>query len=320
MTVVARFTTITSMTPQDIDRTGRLEQPAVRDAFVARLAGAPISWGVCEVPGWGYQLDAETVLSQMRDLGLAATEFGPVGFLAEEPTALTAQLDGYGLQAVGGFLPVRLHDPRHDPLPEVETFTDACLAAGAGVVVLAAFTGVEGYDDRPVLDDDGWDVLLANLDRISEHAHARGLVAAVHPHIGTMVQTGEETERVLAGSRIGLCVDTGHLAVGGADPVALTAAHVDRVVHVHLKDVDAALAQQVVDGTTAFGDAVRAGMFRPLGEGDVDIAALVRNLEASGYAGWYVLEQDVMLKGRPAGEGPVDDVRRCLDFLRGVMA
>ncbi len=308
------------MTPPDIDRTGRLEQPAVRDAFVARLAGAPISWGVCEVPGWGYQLDAETVLSQMRDLGLAATEFGPVGFLAEEPTALTAQLDGYGLQAVGGFLPVLLHDPRHDPLPEVETFTAACLAAGAGVVVLAAFTGVEGYDDRPVLDDDGWDVLLANLDRIGEHAHTRGVVAALHPHIGTMVQTGEETERVLAGSRVGLCVDTGHLRVGGADPVALTAAHVDRVVHVHLKDVDAALAQQVVDGTTAFGDAVRAGMFRPLGEGDVDIAALVRNLEASGYAGWYVLEQDVMLKGRPAGEGPVDDVRRCLDFLRGVMA
>jgi inosose dehydratase len=135
-----------------------------------------------------------------------------------------------------------------------------------------------------------------------------------------MVETGEETERVLAGSKVGLCVDTGHLLVGGADPVALTRAHADRVVHVHLKDVDGAMAQQVVDGTLAFGDAVRAGMFRPLGEGDVDIAAMVRTLEAAGYDGWYVLEQDVMLDGPPEGEGPVGDVRRCLDFLRSVSA
>jgi inosose dehydratase len=132
-----------------------------------------------------------------------------------------------------------------------------------------------------------------------------------------MVETGEETERVVAGSHVGLCVDTGHLLVGGADPVALTARHPDRVLHVHLKDVDGALAQQVVDGTLAFGDAVRKGMFRPLGQGDVDIAALVRTLEESGYQGWYVLEQDVMLDGPPEGAGPVDDVRRSLDFLLG---
>jgi inosose dehydratase len=256
----------------------------------------------------------------MREVGLTATEFGPVGFLAEEPAAKTAQLEGYGLRAVGGFLPVLLHDPGHDPLPEVDAFIDGCLASGAGVVVLAAFTGVDGYDDRPVLDDDGWKTLLNHLDVITDHAHARGVIASLHPHVGTMVETGEETERVLAGSKVGLCVDTGHLLVGGADPVALTRAHADRVVHVHLKDVDGAMAQQVVDGTLAFGDAVRAGMFRPLGEGDVDIAAMVRTLEAAGYDGWYVLEQDVMLEGPPEGEGPVGDVRRCLDFLRSVSA
>jgi inosose dehydratase len=298
--------------------TGRLG--GTRRSVSDRVAGAPISWGVCEVPDWGFQLDADTVLTQMRDLGLAATEFGPDGFLERSPRARAAQLSAYGLRAVGGFLPVLLHDPGHDPLPEIDRFIDACVATGAGVVVLGAFTGVEGYDARPVLDDEGWATLLGNLDAITDGAAARGVVAALHPHVGTMVETGPETERVLAGSRVGLCVDTGHLLVRGADPVAITAAHPDRVVHVHLKDVDAAAAARVRAGETTFGEAVREGMFRPLGRGDVDIAGMVRTLEEAGYEGWYVLEQDVMLAGRPAGEGPLADVRASLAYLTEVTA
>ncbi|HEX2895116.1 MAG TPA: sugar phosphate isomerase/epimerase [Marmoricola sp.] len=281
----------------------------------SRVAGAPISWGVCEVPGWGHQLDVARVLGEMRALGLTATEFGPAGFLEDDPAAKAAQLASYGMKAVGGFLPVLLHDASHDPLPEVDDFLHGCLAAGAGVVVLAAFTGVDGYDARPVLDDEGWSVLLANLDRITDHAQARGVTACLHPHVGTMVETGAETERVLSGSRVGLCVDTGHLLVGGADPVALTAAHPERVVHAHLKDVDARVAQKVRDGSLTYAEAVRAGMYLPLGDGDVDVAAMVRTLEGAGYRGWYVLEQDVMLDAVPDGEGPVADVRRSLDYL-----
>jgi inosose dehydratase len=281
----------------------------------ARIAAAPISWGVCEVPDWGYQLDAPTVLDQMRGLGLAATEFGPEGFLETEPAARAEQLASYGLRAVGGFLPVLLHDRGHDPLPEVDRFIDACLACGASVVVLAAYTGVDGYDARPALDDAGWATLLGNLDRIADRARERGVVAALHPHVGTMVESGEETERVIGGSRVGLCIDTGHLIVGGGDPVAISAGHPERVVHVHLKDVDAAMAARVRSGETTFGAAVRDGMFRPLGHGDVDIEAMVRTLEASGFSGWYVLEQDVVLDGPSQSRAPVADVRTSLDYL-----
>lgn len=285
----------------------------------ARVAAAPISWGVSEVSGWGRQLEASRVLGEMRSLGLIATEFGPAGFLAEEPAVKAEQLASYNMRAVGGFLPVLLHDPDHDPLAEVDAFIDGCLAARAGVVVLAAFTGVNGYDARPVLDDQGWSVMLTNLDRIADRAVERGVVACLHPHVGTMVETGEETERVLSGSHVGLCVDTGHLVVGGANPVALTARHPERVVHVHLKDVDESLAIQVIDGSLTFGDAVRAGIFRPLGEGDVDIQAMVQTLERAGYQGWYVLEQDVMLEdGVDEGnglQGPIANVRKSLDYL-----
>lgn len=287
---------------------------------LARIAGAPISWGVCEVPGWGHQLSAERVLPEMRELGLVATEFGPEGFLPEDPQQRAEYLRSHGLQAVGGFLPVVLHDPAHDPMPEVEAFLDACLASGAGVMVLAAATGTEGYDVRPVLHDEQWQTMLENLDRIDARAAARGVVAAVHPHIGTMVENAQDTQHVLDGSAIGLCVDTGHLVAAGADPVAITLTHTSRVRHVHLKDVDAAQAARVVAGEISFSDAVSEGLWTVLGEGSVDVRSMISALEAVGYTGWYVLEQDLKLTVDPEGEGPQADVRRCLDYVKEALA
>lgn len=280
-----------------------------------RVAGAPISWGVCEVPGWGYQLSPDRVLGEMRDLGLTSTEFGPDGFLPAEPTAKAKRLESLGMRAVGGFLPALLHDAAQDPLPQVDTFIDACVAAGADVVVLAASTGVDGYDNRPVLDENGWQTMLSNLDRIAGHADERGVTASLHPHVGTMVERIEEVDRVLADSRIGLCLDTGHLRVGGSDPVALAQRQARRINHVHLKDVDDSKAEKVFAGQLAYGDAVRAGMFRPLGQGDIDIAGLVAALERAGYEGCYVLEQDVRLDAEPTGLGPVANVRQSLEYL-----
>ncbi len=295
------------------------DQPGGHTGIGSRIAGAPISWGVCEVPGWGHQLAPDRVLTEMRSLGLGATEFGPDGFLVDDPEAKARQLESYGLTAVGGFLPIVLHDPSHDPLPEADRFIDSCLAAGAHVMVLAASTGIDGYDDRPALDELGWKTVVNSLDRIADHAQECGVTAALHPHVGTLIETGDEVDRLMRESRVGLCVDTGHLAVGGADPVAVSATYADRVTHVHLKDVDMALAGRVVSGDLAFGAAVKAGMFRPLGVGDVDIAALVSTLDAAGYSGWYVLEQDVMLDLAPEGAGPVANVRISLDYLSGVL-
>lgn len=283
-----------------------------------RIAGAPISWGVSEVPGWGHQLAPELVLRQMKDVGLSATEFGPEGFLPDAPADKAATLASYGLRAVGQFVPVVLHDPGHDPLPEVQAAMTGLLAADAGTVVLAAATGTEGYDARPALDEAGWARLLANLDRISAAATEAGLTATLHPHVGTMIESGEETQRVLEGSGIGLCLDTGHLLIGGGDPLAVAAGWPGRIAHVHLKDVRLALAQRVRAGERTYTAAVTDGMYVPLGAGDVDIAGIVRLLESSGYAGWYVLEQDTILRAAPGEAGfadPLDDVRASIAHL-----
>jgi inosose dehydratase len=284
-----------------------------------KIAGAPISWGVCEVPGWGYQLRPDRVLGEMRQVGLVATELGPEGFLPNQPAAMARVLDHHSLQAVGGFTPLLLHAAGHDPVPEVNRVLDGYAAAGAGVLVLSAITGSEGYDTRPVLDEDGWAVLLSNLDRLAALAAQRGVRAVLHPHVGTMIETGQEVQRVLEGSSISLCLDTGHLLIGGTDPAELTRQAPERIAHTHLKDVDATVASQVRSGRLTYTEAVRRGMYRALGTGDVDVPAIVGHLRARGYDGWYTLEQDTILTDEPKGEGPVADVWASAEHLRAVL-
>ena len=285
-----------------------------------KIAGAPISWGVCEVPGWGHQLDSGRVLAEMRVAGLTATELGPDGFLPTDTTELVELLDGYGLSCVGGFVPVVLFRADHDPADDLAGPLESLVAAGAGVVVLAAATGADGYDERPELDENQWETLLSNLDRLAQIAAKRGLRAVLHPHVGTMVETRAEVDRVLAGSRIPLCLDTGHLLIGGTDPLELTRQVPDRIEHAHLKDVDAALATKVQSGELTYTQAVAAGMYVPLGAGDVDVAAIVKTLEDSGYDGWYVMEQDTILESEPTNDGPLADVLASVAFLQGAAA
>ncbi|MFI5511180.1 sugar phosphate isomerase/epimerase family protein [Mycobacterium sp. NPDC051804] len=283
-----------------------------------KIAGAPISWGVCEVPGWGHQLSAERVLAEMRELGLSATELGPEGFLPSDPDELTSVLAANGLSCVGMFVPVLLHDADYDPLADIAGPLDALIACDADVLVLAAATGSDGYDSRPTLDDSQWATLLANLDRVAAAAADRGALAVLHPHVGTMVETRSDVDRVLEGSSIKLCLDTGHLLIGGTDPLALTLQVPDRVAHAHLKDVDAALAARVQSGELTYTEAVRAGMYTPLGAGDVDIAGIVTALRGNGFDGWFVMEQDTILDDEPTDEGPVRDVRTSVAFIHDV--
>jgi inosose dehydratase len=281
-----------------------------------RVAGAPISWGVCEVPGWGYQLPADRVLAEMRAVGLTATEFGPVGYLPADPAQRSRLLAEHGLSAAGGFVPVVLHEP--GALETVDRALDT-FGAGNPVLVLAAATGQEGYDTRPDLDAGDWATLLANLDRATARAAERGFTATLHPHVGTMVEGPDEVHRVLDGSGIPLCLDTGHLLIGGTDPAELARAAAARIGHVHLKDVTAAVVHKVADHEISYTDGVSGGLYRPLGQGDVDVAGVVSALEAAGYQGWYVLEQDTILDGPPRDEGPVRAVRESLDYLRGLL-
>lgn len=285
-----------------------------------KIAGAPISWGVCEVPGWGYQMSPERVLTEMKDIGLTATEFGPQGWLPTDAVERAAVVAQYGLKPVGAFFLAVMHDPNFDPLSMVETELKAFEAAGGEFLVLAADSGREGYDDRPVLDESGWQQLFANLDRIRERCAAQGVVATLHPHWGTMVQNIDEVERVLANSSVGLCLDTGHLAAGGADVVELVKKYADRVDIVHAKDIRKELTDQLLTGEMTWSEGIKAGMFTPVGQGDIDFSAIVALLKSAGFDGYFVLEQDIMLDAEPSAEGgPILDAKASLEALSALL-
>ncbi|MCA1739877.1 MAG: sugar phosphate isomerase/epimerase [Actinobacteria bacterium] len=284
----------------------------------SRVAGAPISWGVNEVPGWGYQMSAERVLGEAALLGLSAIEAGPEGFLPKDPAEASHLLDEHGLRLVGGFVPIVLHraDVREEELTTVEQQAKLFAAAGADVLILAASTGQDGYEETVEIDDDSWSELFESLVSVEEIGARHELSVAMHPHFGTVIERPHHLRHFLEGCAMGLCLDTGHLMVGGDDPVEVAELAADRVRIVHLKDVDQGLAEQVAAGRLGYEGAVRQGVFRPLGDGDVETERVLDLLQRSGYRGWYVLEQDIMLDGEPEeGGGPVVDVRKSLTFI-----
>lgn len=286
----------------------------------ARIAAAPISWGVCEVSEWGYQMEAGRVLKEMHELGFRATEAGPDGFLPDEPSALLDCLRASEMQLVGGFVLLVMHQA-DDWLAALGEVVERLAHCGAEVLVLAAGTGLQDYDVRPELSAEEWRRLLASLDMAVEIAAEVGIRAVLHPHIGTVVQSPREIDRVLEGTSVPLCLDTGHILAGGGDPTAVALSAADRVGHVHLKDVDVRLAEEVASGAITYSAAVRRGLYRRLGEGDVDVPAILSSLRGACYTGWFVLEHDVMLVEEPApGKGPLSDMEQSLRYLNDVLS
>jgi inosose dehydratase len=287
-----------------------------------RIGAGPISWGVCEVPGWGVMLSADRVLNEMTSLGIHAIEIGAPGFLPDDPEALTAVLARHDVRLLGGFVPLVLHEParRADALATARQTAALFQAAGASMFVSAAVVDAH-WSPRRALSSAEWDHLFGMLAELDELCADHGLTHALHAHAGTLVETREDVRTVLDRSSVQWCLDTGHLLIGGYDPAAFAADAAGRVVHVHAKDVRASVAEQMRAGGLSLIGAVRAGLFCPLGTGDAPIAATVDQLEDDGYRGWYVLEQDTDLGGTEPdeGTGPVEDARVSVEFLRGVL-
>lgn len=286
--------------------------------FMDRMAGAPITWGVDGTPGWGHLMEPERVLGEMHQIGLSATELGPDGYLPVRADELRALLGRFDLSLIGGFVPAVLYRTElvQQNLAYVERAAATLAELGAPVMVLGPDSHHGGYDVQIELSEPEWDTFFTSLDSTIQIASRHGLRTTLHPHWGMAVVRQDHVERVLGRSDVDLCIDTGHLALAGADPVDIARAATGRVAHVHLKDLDESLARRVRSGDLAFRQAVIDGLFLPLGDGSVDIGGLVDVLESRGYSGWYVIEQDVILDSEPgAGRGPIVAAERSFTFL-----
>lgn len=289
--------------------------------FMNRMATAPISWGICEVPGWGLQLPVDRVLSEMSQMGFPATELGSEGYLPSSPAELRSVLARHELDLLAAFVPAVVHDPAEadETLRRMAEMAALLSAAGATYFNTAPVTTWD-WAPRRELTNDEWAHSLDMYARIEAIADAHGLTQVLHSHVGCIVETAEEIQRVVDNSNIQFVLDTAHFAVGGYDPVDFATNHADRVGLVHIKDCDLSVAKRLNEGEISLMEAVQQGIFPTVGRGDLDIDRVIALLEASGYSGWYVLEQDIAITGeRPDdGKGPIEDVRKSVDYLRGL--
>jgi inosose dehydratase len=293
----------------------------MKKPFLSRVASAPISWGICEVPGWGKMLSTNRVLSEMAQLGLAGTELGAPGFLPTNPGEIDAILEEHKLKLLGGFTPVVVHNPaeRDATMKYVRKTIELFKKTGATQLVSSpVYTW--NWDTPGALTNDEIKHMFKVLDEITLMCKDNGISNVLHPHLMTVVETKSDVERVLDGCDVDWCLDSGHLAIGGIDILEFAKAAFDRIGHVHLKDVDLSRAPSVLNRSQSIMQGVQDGLFTVLGKGDVPIIELVTFLENNGYQGWYVIEQDMAITGDlPApGTGPIELVGESLAYLRSI--
>jgi inosose dehydratase len=294
-----------------------------------RVANAPCSWGVIENVA-GERGGYAPMLDEMHDTGYAGTELGDWGFMPTDPATLRQALQTRSLQLLASWVSVYLHDSDRHAQSEAEAVRTARLLAEVGGPDAFIVLGNDPYTD-PVrtlnagritpeqgMSDRQWHVFADGAHQIA-HAVKRetGLRTVFHHHIGTWVETPDETAKLLSLTDpevLGLCFDTGHYRFAGGDPVAGLHRHADRVWHVHFKDHDPRVAAQGRRNAWDGIQSVAHGVFCELGQGDVDFPAVIRKLNEIGYAGWIVVEQDVL----PGMGAPKESAQRNRDYLRSI--
>jgi inosose dehydratase len=291
-----------------------------------RLGNAPCSWGVefaddPRNPPW------RRVLRECAEAGYSGIELGPIGFMPEDPKMLADALAGWDLTLIGGVLFRPFHDPAQwDGVLDAARRTCRALAAhGARHLVLIDSIAVRRAvtagraEEAAQMDMADWTAFrdrLATVARMGSEEY--GLVASIHPHAGGFIDFEPEIERLLNEvdeSILKLCVDTGHHAYAGFDPVAFIRGHIGRISYVHLKDIDPAVKARVIAERVGFYEACGQRIFCNLGLGEVNFAAVRQALHDAGFEGWCTVEQDCdpRLEVRP-----VDDARRNRTFLQSI--
>jgi inosose dehydratase len=281
----------------------------VTQAGRIRIANAPVSFGAFELtagtmPGVP---DGDTVLEEVAAAGYEGIDLGPLGFLGNRDD-LRARLARHRLSLSGGYLELPFSDPVKMPaaLRELDSLLDAFDAveqradpkpkptlADAGSDLRRERPGQAAHDRSLGFSDDQWRRFAEGVAMAVASCRQRGYEATFHHHAGTHVEAAWEIEKVLETTPIGLCLDTGHLLVGGGDPVKALNDWGLRINHLHLKDARRAVVDQIVHEAAPVAEIWRRRAFCRLGEGDLDVEAVLTGLRDS-YAGWIVVEQDVL--------------------------
>jgi inosose dehydratase len=264
-----------------------------------RLGINPITWTNDDMPELGGDIPLETCLAETRLAGFSGIEMG--GKFPRDAATLRPILDRHGLALVSGWYSAQLcRRSAAEEAKAVEAHLSLLAAMGCEVMVFAEGHGSTDGDPtmplsrRPILADAHWPEFCERLNAIAGHLRSRGVRLAFHHHMGTVVQTEAEIDRLMASTDddVGLLLDTGHLVFAGGDPVAVARRHAKRIVHVHCKDVRRAVLDDVLRDDRSFLRAVLDSVFTVPGDGCIDFAAVLGELRGGGYRGWLVVEAE----------------------------
>lgn len=264
-----------------------------------RLGVAPIAWSNDDLPELGGETSLEVCLSESREAGFSGTETG--GKFPMDPEVLGPTLEQHRLKLVSGWFSGRLRELSVDEEKRrMERQLSTFAALGAPVLVYGETSETIQNQQkvplsrRPQMPEHEYPRYGAKLTEIAEYTAAHGVALAYHHHMGTVVQSQEDTDRLMAntGGAVGLLVDTGHMVFAGGDPLATLRRHGHRVVHVHCKDVRADILRRVRAEDCSFLDAVLAGVFTVPGDGSIDFQSVAEGLAEIDYSGWVVVEAE----------------------------
>lgn len=286
-----------------------------------KLGIAPIAWTNDDMPDLGKENTFEQCVSEMALAGFTGSEVGNKYPKDTEVLKKALELRGVEIcnQWFSSFLLTK-------PFEEVEAEFRAQLAflKAMGAKVIGASEqsySVQGQMDTPVfghkyvLNETEWNVLCDGLNKLGKIAKEEyGIALTFHHHMGTVVQSAEETDRLMNGTDpeyVSLLFDSGHFAYCGEDPVALAAKYVNRIKHVHLKDIRSDVVAQVKAEEMSFLAGVRAGAFTIPGDGCVDFPAIFQILQEADYEGYMVVEAEQ----DPAKANPLEYAIRARKYI-----
>lgn len=276
------------------------------------------------------EIGFEQVLDEIKETGYLGTELGDWGYMPTTPNLLREEVDKRGLELLGAFVPVALAATETHEQGVVTALRTAELMYQAGFenafIVLADDNG--SVPERTLnagritpemgLTEKQWPQYAAGANKIAKKVkESFGIRTVFHHHCAGYIETPEEIDSLMAltdPKLLGLCLDMGHYAFGGGDPVEALKKYADRIWHVHFKDFDPSIAQASRDSNGDYFDAVSRGVFCQLGKGVVQFEAIIAYLEKINYDGWIVVEQDIL----PGMGEPKQCAKKNRDFLKSL--
>lgn len=293
-----------------------------------RIGTNPIAWSNDDLPELGGETPLETCLSEAREAGFSGIELG--NKFPRQADALRPILAKHDLALISGWYSSSLLERSVEAeIAAMEPHLALLVAMGCDVMVFCETArATHGdrkipLDQRPTLSDQDWALLAPRIEAVARHMAGRGVRMAYHHHMGTVIQTAAEVDRLMAATDpvVGLLLDTGHFTFAGDDPAAVAARHAARITHVHVKDVRKDLLAQSIRERWSFLDSVIAGVYTVPGDGMVDFEASLGPVKRGGYEGWLVVEAEQdPAKAHPltyakAGHAAIERVARAVGMV-----